>query len=112
MEIRRHGRIPGPRQVLPELPQVIHAPPIDEVRVVEVRLVAGEREDLSVAFGRLAMLACGLVEPAETLEAVMYGWEALQHLVGSPLGRFEFPGVDESEHGIGRGIQLFVAVKA
>ena len=39
-------------------------------------------------------------------------WEPLQHLVGSPLGRFEFPGVDESEHGIGRGIQLFVAVKA
>ena len=85
---------------------------IDEVRVVKVRLVAGEREDLSVAFGRLAMLACGLLEPAETLEAVMYGWDALRHLVGSPLGRFEFPGVDESEHGIGHGIQLFVAVKA
>ena len=54
------------------------------------------------------MIAFGLVEPAKTLVAVMHGGEACQHVVGGLLGRVEFPGVDEGEHGIGRVVQ-FVA---
>ena len=81
-------------------------------RVVEVRLVASVRDDRSVAFGRLALVAFGLVEPAKTLISVMHGGEACQYLVGGLLCRVEFPGVDEGEHGIGRGVQLFVAVMA
>jgi hypothetical protein len=46
------------------------------VRVVEVRLVAGERDDLSVAFGCLVVVAFGLVEPTKTFVAVMHAGEA------------------------------------
>ena len=85
---------------------------IDEVRVIEVRLVTGERDDLSVAFCRLLMVAFGLAEPAKTLIAVMHGGEAYQYFMGGLLGLVEFPGVNEGEHRIGRGIQLFIAVIA
>lgn len=49
---------------------------------MEVRLVAGECDDLSVAFSRLAMVAFGLAEPAKTLVAVVHAGEARQHVVG------------------------------
>ena len=73
--------------------------------------------DLLLAFDimfatAVLVVAFGLVEPAKTLVAVMHGGEACQHLVGGLLGRVEFPGVDQGEHGIGRGVQLFVAVMA
>ena len=55
-----------------------------EFRVVEVRLEASERDDLSVAFGCLALVAFGLVEPAKTLVAVMDGGEACQYSRGRP----------------------------
>ena len=85
---------------------------LDEVWVVEVRLGAGELDDLSVAFGRQLMVAFGLVEPAKALVAVMHGGEACQHVVGGLLSLVKFPGVDEGEHGIGRDVQPFVAVIA
>jgi hypothetical protein len=85
---------------------------IDEVRVVEMRLVASERDDLSVAIGCPVVVAFGLVEPAETLVAVMHDGEASQNLIGGLLCLGEFPGVDEGEHSVGRGVQLFVAVIA
>src|SRR5260370_38165182 len=66
---------------------------IDEVRVVEVRLVAGERDDLSVAFGCVVVVAFGLVEPAKTLVAVMHSGGAWPHPVVGPLRRAHFPRV-------------------
>src|SRR5260370_29286541 len=83
---------------------------IDEVRVVEVRLVAGERDDLSVAFGCVVVVAFGLVEPAKTLVAVMHGGEACQHLVGGPLGPVRFPGAAPGEPGLGPRVPLVVAL--
>ena len=85
---------------------------IDEVWVVAVRLSAGERDDLSVAFGRLLIVAFCLVQSSKTLVAVMHGGEACQHVVGGLLSLVIFPGVDEGERGIGRDVQLFVAVIA
>jgi len=85
---------------------------VDEVRIVEVRLVAGERDNAAVAVSRLVVVAFGLVEPAKTLVAVMRTGEAREHVVSGRLGRVEFLGVDEGEHGIGRVVQLLTAVVA
>src|SRR6185312_486937 len=38
--------------------------------------------------------------------------EARQHVAGGLLGIVEFPGLDESEHGTGRVVQLVAAVVA
>ena len=66
---------------------------VDELWVVEVRLVAGEGDDLAIAVDRLAVIAFGLIEPAETFITVMRAGEACQHVVGGLLGLVEFPGV-------------------
>jgi hypothetical protein len=74
-----------------------------------VRLVAGERDNAAVAFGCLVVVAFGLVEPAKALVAVMRAGEACQNIAGSLFGLVEF---FESEHGIGRVVQLVTAVIA
>lgn len=84
----------------------------DEFRVVEVRLVAGELDDLMVAIDCVPVIAFGLVEPAKALVAVMHAGEAPEHIVGGLLGLLELPGVDQGEHGTGRFIQLIVAAVA
>jgi hypothetical protein len=58
---------------------------IDDLWVVEVRLVAGERVDFSLAFGRLLMVAFGLVQPAKTPAAVMHAGKARQHVMGGRI---------------------------
>jgi len=97
------GRFKAVDQVL----EVAH-----EVWVVEVRLVAGERDDAAVAFDGLAVIAFGLMEPAKAFVAVMHAGEARQQVMRGLLGGVEFSGVDQGEDSIGRVVQFLIAVLA
>ena len=100
------GGCPG-FEVVDQSLEVIH-----EFRVVEIRILMGERDDLAVVVGGLAMVAFGLVQPAETFVAVMDAGEAGQNVVGSLLGLIELLCGDQGEHGVGRVVQIVIAVLA
>jgi hypothetical protein len=78
-------------EAVDEVLEVAHEP-----RVVEVRLVAGERDDTAVAFDCLVVVAFGLVEPAKALVAVMDAGEAGQNIVSGLFCLVVFLGVERA----------------
>lgn len=83
-----------------------------ELRIVETGLIAGEGNDFPVVIGRLTVVSSGLEDHAEAVVAIMQFRPTLDHHFGGVLGIVQFSGVDESNHCVGRGINLFVTVFA
>ena len=83
-----------------------------ELWIVETGLLAGECDDLAIILGGLTFFSSDLMDHAEAVVAVMHVGPALDQRPGGVLGVVEFSGVDESDHRIGRGVDLGVAVFA
>src|ERR1700674_1167836 len=73
-----------------------------EAGLVVVGVLLDERDHLSVAVGRLLLVATGLIDHAEAIVAIVHRGEQHQEIAGGLLGLVELAGTDEFGSGVGR----------
>src|SRR5207244_11253161 len=73
-----------------------------ETGPVVVGVLLDERDHVSVAVGRLLLVATGLIDHAEAIVAIVHVGEQHQEIAGGLLGLVELAGTDEFGSGVGR----------
>ena len=81
-----------------------------DLRFVGIRVVAGERDDLSIVFDCQFGVAADLVDQTETGVSVVDAREATQQVVGGLFSFVESAGIDQIDDGIGGGSQFIIPV--